>query len=885
MAQGFLRFKELSRSLTQTSELNENHLFKFRSRLLPILQDSHDSIIESDPNIPLVMEHTLDIPVLRIAGLSVQPGEDHFIWWFTISSYFPLISACLGPMANMLSIIALIQHWRYDTVLKRDIPDLPEVIVLNTLSLCLGILGNVSLLLNFTKIIKYLVTQTISILCWLIACTFLIAAIFITNKQFTMENSPYLRSEGFWMAVFTAFFYLCCALILLINFLGYHLKKYPPTFNLNQKQRSLMIYTITFCGWCIIGSAAMQHLINDLTYGAALYYCIVSFLTIGLGDIVPRTTIARSIILILSLAGVINMGLIVAMIRQVVLKSSGPTIFWHQIEKERMKKIDQLLESDTQMDSESSFHAMRVIRRRASREQVTVSLIFTIIIFCCYWLIGAAIFKSVEDWSYFEGVYFCFLCLLTIGYGDLAPKSAFGRVFFVSWAITAVPLMTILISNMGDKLFDISDSFSEHFSKMFFKKHYEEIQKKKREIEQQNHLDSIENAVSDQEAEEDIQIDEDMSDDPTKSLENEEVENYQDQADKDDQFKNSLANYELNQTDCEQNDHDQPITNEHLTAKSKDILHQNSQQNLPLENLNDPGENQNVQNPQIKWQTCNDKDYKPEAQMQSSKVNESKYDSQSVSRFDSILTKPLAEMDDEELNMIKKNTKERLESHEKNYKRMLNQINDLKPLIFDSLESPNKKYNHDQWSSILNYTEDESTQIQKMLMDREVSINPRYKLGNPEQYTRPSQSNLYWLSDKSPLRLPIKEPNYLVLKTYFKIEANLQNLIQMELKDRERLQKYYEHIMSIRKSNDLINDNNNNDDDGDDDDDDDDGSDDLNLDMEQTTRFDSEYSFNQDLADSIDSSSSTKVSKKKTNSSLADIKEKSKNGIQKSHNS
>ena len=52
--------------------------------------------------------------------------------------------------------------------------------------------------------------------------------------------------------------------------------------------------------------------------------------------------------------------------------------------------------------------------------------------------------------TYFQALYFCYVSLLTIGYGDLSPKSNAGKPFFVVWSLVAVPTMTILISDMGD---------------------------------------------------------------------------------------------------------------------------------------------------------------------------------------------------------------------------------------------------------------------------------------------------------------------------------------------------------------------------------------------------------------------------------------------------
>ena len=70
------------------------------------------------------------------------------------------------------------------------------------------------------------------------------------------------------------------------------------------------------------------------------------------------------------------------------------------------------------------------------------------------WCVGAVVFWQAEantqGLSYFEALYFCYVSLLTIGYGDLSPKSNAGKPFFIIWSLIAVPTMTILISDMGD---------------------------------------------------------------------------------------------------------------------------------------------------------------------------------------------------------------------------------------------------------------------------------------------------------------------------------------------------------------------------------------------------------------------------------------------------
>ncbi|CAK9441067.1 uncharacterized protein LODBEIA_P49360 [Lodderomyces beijingensis] len=439
--------------------------------IIPKLDESHEELLSpllvdtkaTSVSKRFMVSSSLDVPMV-VLNLNVRPGERHFVTWFIISSYFPLIAACLGPLANMISIVALIQHWRQDKVTGELLPDPRHVMVLNGLSLALGVLGNISLLMNFSRSVKYLITQCISICCWFCASMLLVAAMLITRYREMGTSSSLALSEGFYFACFTAGYYFSCMIILLVNFAGYKLKKYPATFNLDQKQRTLMFYTILFAMWAVAGAVSMSHLIKDLTYGSSLYYCIVSFLTVGLGDILPETAAAKAMALVFSLGGVLIMGLIIATLRSVILASASPAIIWDATEVARIKCLCELKRENRRLSPDDSYQKMRRIRHHVHKKHNTFSSILTILVFISFWLIGGLIFHYVEHWSCYNAFYFCSLCLLTIGYGDFAPSTRLGRCFFVSWAITAVPMMTILISSVGDSLYSGINSFSAIFT-------------------------------------------------------------------------------------------------------------------------------------------------------------------------------------------------------------------------------------------------------------------------------------------------------------------------------------------------------------------------------------------------------------------------------------
>lgn len=82
-------------------------------------------------------------------------------WWFA-STAIPLLAATIGPLANVMSIAALITSWRarfedgYEGKDEHTIgfPDPTWCIALNAASLACGFVGNIFLLFNFTRRIR-----------------------------------------------------------------------------------------------------------------------------------------------------------------------------------------------------------------------------------------------------------------------------------------------------------------------------------------------------------------------------------------------------------------------------------------------------------------------------------------------------------------------------------------------------------------------------------------------------------------------------------------------------------------------------------------------------------------------------------------------------------
>ena len=103
-------------------------------------------------------------------------GDGEQDWWWA-STAIPLLAATTGPLANVLSIAALVTPWKnnYDPASPGvdsesiGFPDPAWLLGLNGASLACGFIGNIFLLFNFTRRVKYIVALPMTIILWYFA--------------------------------------------------------------------------------------------------------------------------------------------------------------------------------------------------------------------------------------------------------------------------------------------------------------------------------------------------------------------------------------------------------------------------------------------------------------------------------------------------------------------------------------------------------------------------------------------------------------------------------------------------------------------------------------------------------------------------------------------
>lgn len=296
-------------------------------------------------------------------------------------------------------------------------------------------------------------------------------------------KSELIWSQGFYYGIWAALLYFVDATLMALTFWGASAGYYGKEFTLTYNQRTLMLQSIIFLLYLLLG-ARVYTVVEGWQYLDAVYWADVTLFTVGFGDYAPKTTLGRALLIPYVIFGIISLGLVIDSIRKLFLDRGTRRFVIRTEEKARRKMVGALLrkkndellrpisgepqpngtETDKCPTSEfgrrkAEFTLMRKIQKKALTRRRWMVMTTSTTLWLALWLIGAVIFKEAEapyqGWNYFDAFYFCFVAWTTIGYGDLTPVSNAGKSFFVFWSLLALPTITMLISHAGDTVIKV----------------------------------------------------------------------------------------------------------------------------------------------------------------------------------------------------------------------------------------------------------------------------------------------------------------------------------------------------------------------------------------------------------------------------------------------
>ncbi|KAF9559689.1 Potassium channel [Mortierella alpina] len=268
-------------------------------------------------------------------------------------------------------------------------------------------------------------------------------------------------SHGFLSCIITAVFSSIVALMLTVDWWrGF------PSAGLSATLKALIISSFVMTIVIIIGAAIYSSL-EGWEFDDAVNFCIVSFATIGYGNLSPRTAAGRIIFFFYGLLGISSLGFFVVSLRNAVIEQFQ----WRLVD--RFSAPAHLTRVQTRMSAKDiSFPAARFEEEQQVKLMVKRKMILRMVsIWIFMWFGGAGVFCAFEPWSYLESLYFCFVTLTTIGFGDYVPKEPgsieFWNVYvFVGLAVFAY-ILSLSSESMASQIHLVDDQEEDDDADMY----------------------------------------------------------------------------------------------------------------------------------------------------------------------------------------------------------------------------------------------------------------------------------------------------------------------------------------------------------------------------------------------------------------------------------
>lgn len=247
-----------------------------------------------------------------------------------------------------------------------------------------------------------------------------------------------------------------CTIAAALMFVDLAMSESSKKFQSNQ-QRQVVFANMLFVWYLVLGSV-LFHFVEGWSFETSNGYSLSTILTIGYGNIVPKSVGGRILTIIYSIFGIIMVAFLLLSFEDHIEASVNSN--------EEDGSVDGILhESST--DDGTALGAMpmqlfptgnslnTVCHEEKSRDWTTLGIVAAVLI---WWFLSSVIIMWLQGISFFDSFWYCFVSMATIGFGDVIVTTPWATQYSHYFLISTILILAICFNRVG-----------KHFKERFMK--------------------------------------------------------------------------------------------------------------------------------------------------------------------------------------------------------------------------------------------------------------------------------------------------------------------------------------------------------------------------------------------------------------------------------
>lgn len=203
--------------------------------------------------------------------------------------------------------------------------------------------------------------------------------------------------------------------------------------------------------YLFIGVIAFSFVFERWTIIDSVYFSVVTFTTVGYGDLYPKTPPGQVFCIFFVLFGILIIGVALGMIGERVVEAQEAVIeeqkrkskFRVQALFKRNNKNGQNVTTSTSQKVEKGFISAGAIQNEildlVMKNGPLVLVIITV----------SLLFGWVEGWGVGRSIYYCFITTTTVGYGDMHPNTQLTRFIAIFYIPATVSILAAVLGRIA----------------------------------------------------------------------------------------------------------------------------------------------------------------------------------------------------------------------------------------------------------------------------------------------------------------------------------------------------------------------------------------------------------------------------------------------------